>query len=276
MPYDSDSESGFVAQNAIRILSFCRRARNIVGFSLRRLLDSLLDRRESRLSRLGLVSIGHLLRSRRARLDRRIFLLSFFGRGRAVDAGLGFDDRLVLGSFAGFTVHLDGFLDLATHALQGIHSGLLCGVHVGGLGNAGLLAVQVRTDEETDEKIGQGQQVGNVEGNGESLTGGVHAGDHAVVHAVNRSKTHGLLLSSVQPNFLQPRRCGGNARRGLREGQRVVDEQVRGGHGGSKEKLGDLHRGQGALDQTGDADTEGCEGVVGVLQPLVFMFWCDG
>lgn len=48
-------------------------------------------------------------------------------------------------------------------------------------------------------------------------------------------------------------------------GKRIVDEQVRCCHGRSDNELGDLHGSQGALDDSGNANAEGSQGVIGIL-----------
>ena len=194
--------------------------------------------------------------------------------------GLGLVDHLIVGSFAGLAVHFDRLLDLAADALERVQTGFLGRVHLGRLVGGGLLAVQVRADEEADEEEGQGQEVGHVEPDGEALAAGVHAGRHGA-HAETLSGVFGVThvlcdalgAGGAESELLQPRDRagvggsgggGGGASGGRVQREGVVHEQVGGRPGGADEELGDLHAGQRPLNNAGDANAQSRHGVVGV------------
>jgi hypothetical protein len=159
----------------------------------------------------------------------------------------------------------------------------------------GAAALEVAGDEEGDEEVGQGRQVQHVEPDGESLANGGDAGGGLVLGLVKDALGSGAgglggdnggwvgslggakdgLLQAVEEGSSSLGRLGGGGHgardsgHGLGDGDLdrdgIVDKGVDHGVGCADEELGNLQGGQGALDRGRDANVEGSDGVVGVL-----------
>lgn len=174
--------------------------------------------------------------------------------------------RVLLGLAINLTLHLLGSLpaSLLSH-----------GDVVDGLGVLGLLssvaAAGVALDEERDEEVGERGKVEDVEPDGEGRVVVGDAGDNALAI----SGIGGVDTSSVaeDKNLLAIDDGAGGLGSGSsllgvgdNNGDGVGNEGMDDGVGGTDKELGDLHGGEGTLDGGRDADVEGSNGVVSVLE----------
>lgn len=170
---------------------------------------------------------------------------------------------LALEAAGGVPAGLFGEGDVDVDVAEAAGGGALAGKLVGG-----VAALDVARDEEADKEVGEGREVDDVEPDGKRLAGADDAGLRDVRHVLVDDGLDAAGVGAGAKEEGADRRHGGGGVGGRGGGGgrgKVVNKGVAHGQGSADEELGDLHAGQAALDEDGDADVERRHGVVGVL-----------